>query len=187
MNEEQIRKDIEETLSVEPSPQFLARVRRQLETESRRPSLRLPWKVLAAGLATGAVLTGLTTLIEPRTSHVPVPAATIQPAAPASEEQNYQVQAAPEPPLRSKETPRPVVTRPPQPQVIIDPRETAALRSFLDDIQEGRIDPDGLAQLFDLADHARRTSRIIPATIVGFEPIDIKPLSVTAADEGGSL
>ena len=186
MNEEQLRRDIEETLAVEPSPQFLARVRRQLEVESRRSRFRLPWKVLAAGLSTGIVVGGLSQ-IEPRTSHVPVPTATtIRLAAPAVEEQIQELPAT-ELPLRQKVAAEPVIRRSPQPQVIIDPRETAALRSFLNDVQERRIDPNGLGELFDLAEHATRPARIIPATIVGFEPIVVKPLSVTASDEGGNL
>ncbi|HET9942603.1 MAG TPA: hypothetical protein VFR05_04640 [Terriglobia bacterium] len=186
MNEEQLRRDIEEALAVEPSPQFLARVRRQLEAESRRSRFRLPWKVLAAGLATGIVLAGLP-LVALRTSHLPVPTATtIRLAAPAVEEQIQELPAT-ELPLRPKDSVQAVIKRSPQPQVIIDPRETAALRSFLNDVQERRIDPNGLGELFDLAEHAARPARIIPATIIGFEPIVVKPLNLTASDEGGSL
>jgi|SRR5688572_28844141 len=182
MNDEQLRKEIEETLAVEPSPQFLARVRRQIESESRRSRIGLPWKALAASLATGMVLLGVF-LFEPpfeRSSDVLTSTTTtVWVPGPVPERS--------EPPLLPTVAARPVVSRAPEPRVVIDPRETAALQSFLEDVQEKRIDLAGLGKLFESAERAVRTTSTGPAAIAEVEPIVVKPLSAAALSEGENL
>ena len=59
MNDEQLKREIEESLAVEPSAQFMARVRRHLENESFRPSKQVSWTAMAAGFAAAAVVGGI--------------------------------------------------------------------------------------------------------------------------------
>src|SRR4030095_3015156 len=59
MNDEQLKREIEQSLAVEPSPQFMARVRRHLENESFRPSKQVSWTAMAAGLAAAAIVAGI--------------------------------------------------------------------------------------------------------------------------------
>ena len=59
MNDEQLKREIEESLAVEPSSQFIARVRRHLENESFRGSKQVSWTAMVAGLAAAAVVAGI--------------------------------------------------------------------------------------------------------------------------------
>jgi hypothetical protein len=71
MNDDQLQREIEEALAVEPSPQFTARVRQQLMQETTQRAMWLQWKVLATGLAAAAVLAAIVFYETPQaiTSH----------------------------------------------------------------------------------------------------------------------
>ena len=73
-----------------------------------------------------------------------------------------------------------------EPEVLIDLRETAALQSFLQDVQERKIDPARLEGLFQSAEKVRNTT-IAPMPIAAIEPIVITPLSSAEPETGGDL
>ncbi len=73
-----------------------------------------------------------------------------------------------------------------EPEVVIDPREAAAFRSFIEDVREQKIDPASLESLFQAAESAE-AAEIAPMPIAGLEPIDIKPLNPAVTERGGSL
>ena len=68
----------------------------------------------------------------------------------------------------------------------MDLRETAALQSFLQDVQERKIDPARLEGLFQSAEKVRNTP-IAPMPIAAIEPIVITPLSSAEPETGGDL
>ena len=184
MNDEQLKREIEESLAVEPSPQFMARVRRHLENESFRPSKQVSWTAMAAGLAAAAVVAGIglfqsfmpaqTTKIvhEPRPNlEIPLPASANTHASPA---------------IAPKAVSRQTRPHSSEPEVVIDPREAAAFRSFMEDVREQNIDPASLESLFQAAESAE-AAEIAPLPIAGLEPIDIKPLNPAVTERGGSL
>jgi hypothetical protein len=184
MNDEQLKREIEESLAVEPSAQFMARVRRHLENESFRPSKQVSWTAIAAGLAAVVVVAGLglfesfmpaqTTRIvhEPRPNlEIPLPATANTHASPAVAPKAVSNQTRP----HSSE-----------PEVVIDPREAAAFRSFMEDVREQKIDSASLESLFQAAESVE-AAEIAPLPIAGLEPIDIKPLNPAFTDRGGSL
>ena len=179
MNDEQLKKEIEEAFAVEPSPQFVARVRHHVRSEPGRFSIGFPWKALGAGLAAAAVVTAIAVLkpqepAAPKTSQiVQTPERQIETPAAGGE---IEKPKAVEPP---KVAPRSHAT---EPEVLIDPREAAAFRSFLEDVEDRKIDAGRLAELFEEAEKARSMVDIAPM------PIVIRPLSLAAPDkEGGSL
>ena len=183
MNDEQLKREIEECLAVEPSSQFIARVRRHLENESFRGSKQVSWTAMVAGLAAAAVVVGIglfqsfipvqTTKIvhEPRPNlEIPLPASANTHASPA---------------IAPKAESRQAIPHSSEPEVVIDPREAAAFRSFIEDVREQKIDPASLESLFQAAESA--AAEIAPMPIAGLEPIDIKPLNPAVSERGGSL
>lgn len=179
MNDEQLTKELEEALAVEPTPQFLARVRREISRERSPFSSRFPWAIAAVGMAVAVV--GV--LVYPSKPM------TVQPGAVSEVESPLPAPTIPVAPA-IKTTPKVVAKhvsdRPAEPEVLIDPREMAALRSFLDDVQERSIAPARLEKLFESAKTARRAA-IEPMPIAAIEPIVILPLSSAGPETGGDL
>jgi hypothetical protein len=180
MNDEQLTKELEEALAVEPTPQFLARVRREIEAEGRRPAVRL----MAAGVAVAAVILGIvlfhpenpTTVESSTASQIvrPLPAAEIS------------ITFVPSTPTVTKGRSTQASGHSAQPEFLMDLRETAALQSFLQDVQERKIDPARLEGLFQSAEKVRNTT-IAPMPIAAIEPIVITPLSSAEPETGGDL
>ena len=183
MNDEQLQKELEEALAIEPTPHFLARVRREVETGKQRAAARVKWASATAGLAAVAVAIGIM-LLEP--SRPITPESTTPPEAvvlsPAVE--------TPTPLPSPKATPKPttihVSPHSAEPEVLIDEREVAALRNFLQDVQERKIDPARLEGLFESAEKARTTA-VEPMPIAAIEPIVIAPLGSATSETGGDL
>ena len=182
MNDERLKREIEEALAVDPSPQFVARVRQGLAGATLRRPVKLPWKALAAGLATAVILGGVA-LYQPETTPT-APAPTRNVAVVQAPEENAEVEAPPrQPATTSKIAPR----QRPEPEVLINPREAEAFRSFIEDVQEQRIDPSHLEVLFEAAERSR-SAEIKPMPIAGLDPIVIPPLTPAVPEkEGGSL
>lgn len=183
MNDEQVKREIEESLAVEPSAQFMARVRRHLENESSRPSKQVSWTAMAAVLAAAAVVRiGLFESLMPaqttRIVHEPRP--NVEIPLPATANTHTSPAMAPKAVFRQ--------TRPhsSEPEVVIDPREAAAFRSFMEDMREQKIDPASLESLFQAAESIE-AAEIAPLPIAGLEPIDIKPLNPAVTERGESL
>jgi len=186
MNDNQLQREIEKALAVEPSPQFVTRVRQHLVHDTARRSQWLQCKVFAAGLAAAVLVAGVLLY----TPSKPVRDIPVVPQA-AVEEAPRQIPVAQTPstnPLRRKTTMRKTSREPEVLAVLIDPREAAAFRSFLDDVQQRRIDPARLRELFDTAGNSRAAEGIQASPIAGLEPIEIPPLVPVAPErEGGSL
>ena len=183
MNDEQLKREIEESLAVEPSAQFMARVRRHLENESSRPSKQVSWTAMAAGLAAAAVVgIGLFESLMPaqttRIVHEPRP--NVETPLPATA--NTHASPAVAPKAVSRQT-RPHSS---EPEVVIDPREAAAFRNFMEDVREQKIDPASLESLFQAAESVE-AAEIAALPIAGLEPIDIKPLNPAVTERGESL
>jgi len=188
MNDEQLRREIEEALSTEPSPQFIARVRRQIASEPR-PSRRFHWMMLAAGVA-AVVLIGVFVL-RSWTPQDLLPE-SVKTTVPTSEVLAPEVTAPPaEPTPQALALPR-ATSHPPQtksvepeviPEVLIDPREVKAFKNFVDAVEKQNIDPNRLERVFDAVERANKED-ITPMPLAGLEPIRIEPLSPAAPERG---
>jgi len=183
MNDDSLKREIEEALAVEPSPEFSSRVRQRIADQRAKRSARWPWKVWAPALAMAVVAIAVL-LYRPAQGPAPVQPERIAVAAP------------PEVPVPAPKPPSPPTLKAPskapalkkallEPEVLIDPRETAAFRSFLNGIQQQRIDPSILEALFEAAEKSR-SAAIETMPVAGLEPIVIPPVTVPEK-EGGSL
>jgi hypothetical protein len=183
MNDEQLKQEIERALAVDPSPQFVARVRLKLAGERlRRPAF--PWRTLAAGVAAAVAVAGVA-VYQPRTTTTVAPSMTREvPVTPAPVVEIVRVESQTHQPVTSrKAAPR----RPSEPEVLINPREVEAFRDFIEDVQERRIDPAHLKALFETAERSR-SADLKPTPIAGLERIVVPPLTPAVSDkEGGSL
>jgi hypothetical protein len=185
MNDEQLNREIEEALATEPSPQFIARVRRQLENEPRA-SRRLPWIVLPAGLAATALAVGVLVsepwIWEP-SQNVSSEQVVVVPVAPVLEVPEIAKPIQPPAPARiTKAVAIQTPPREPELEVLVDPREVAALKRFIHEVQDKKIDPSKLEKLF-----AAAAAAMDAMPIAGLEPIVIEPLSPAASERGENL
>lgn len=185
MNDDQLKKEIEEALAAEPSPQFLARVRRQIAAEPR-PVRLAPWLVVSAGLVAASLLIGIIVLRpQEKAERKPENVVVVTPSEPPAP-------ASPGTPTVTKIAPRaafvPGAHRPKavEVEVLIDPREVAAFRSFVEEVEDRKIDAAKLEGLFDAAEKTR-TGEIVPMPIAGLEPIVIQPLNSAASERRGDL
>ena len=181
MNDEELKKEIEDAFGVEPSIQFVARVRRHIAKEPRGRWTRFPW--VPAGLA-AAVLVGVVVF---------QPGQTVSPRPPTPVVDSSQHM---ENPAKQDDTPpRPLPATPQalhkprraEPEVLMDPRETAALHSFLEDVQERKIDLSKLKGLFEAVDKARAVEDITPMPIADIEPIRVPALNSSLPGIEGGL
>jgi hypothetical protein len=182
MNDEELKKEIERALAVEPSPQFAARVLQHIASQPRR--FWIQRSALAGGIAAAAVVAAIIVL-QPRENTTPKAAGVAPASLPPVENRLPEAQGLqsssgimPPPVLKSR--------RRAGPEVLVDPREVAALHSFLEDVQQQKIDPGRLKALFEAAEKAHAVEEIAPMPIAGIEPIRIPPLN-SSSTEGGSL
>ena len=181
MNDDPLKREIEDALAVEPSPQFVARVRQHLAKEGLRRPVLLTWTIWAGGLAMAALLVGILAY-RPQQTTAPLQTRNDVKAVVPKEDS-----PAPQLSRPLKATRKPVTRKAPaEPEVLIDPRETAAFRSFLEDIHAQRIDPARLEALFEAAERSR-SNVIEPMPVAELEPIVIPPLAPVLESEGGSL
>jgi len=185
MNDDQLQREIEQALAVEPSLQFVARVRQHLGQQTTRRTRWLQWKVVVPGCAAAAAAIMAAILLhepsQPRQVSPAVPVASVEKAP-----QGIPVAETPSTNAPRRKTTISKTSR--EPEVLIDPREAAAFRSFVNDVQQQRIEPVRLHALFDTAERSRAADEIQPAPIAGLEPIVIPPLIPVAPEkEGGSL
>ena len=184
MNDEQLKREIEESLAVEPSPQFMARVRRHLENEIVSPVETDVVDGDGGRIGCGGCCR--------RNRFVPIvhACATCENRSPAAPEPgdflpaSANMQASPV--IAPKAVSRQAIPHSSEPEVVIDPREAAAFQSFMEDVREQKIDPASLESLFQAAESADAVE-IAPMPIAGLEPIDIKPLNPAVTERGGSL
>ena len=184
MNDEQLTRELEDALGIEPSAQFLARVRRQIEAERRRPAPRWAWTAVA-GVVTAAIVAAGIVVSKPD-QPAPMPPATqasrVERPSPGPQ---IPTPAAPSPVPAPKVESQPA-HRLAELEVLTDPREAAALQTFLTNIQERKIDSARLEGLFETASRIGTTT-IEPMPIAAIEPIVIAPLSLAAPEAGGDL
>lgn len=185
MNDEQLKKEIEQALSVAPSPQFIARVRRHIADEPRRKWTHVTWRIGTAALLASAILLGIVA-IQPREARIPRPVA-IEKAAPGPAPVQVVTRATLQKPVAAKKA-KDARPRHAEPEVLVDPREVVAFQSLIVDLEERRIDPSQLSELFEEVEKARTLVEVAPMPLAGLEPIVIRPLTFAVPDkEGGSL
>ena len=164
-SEELLTRRIENAFAVEPSPEFVARVRTRIEREPAPSAWFVWWWPAAAGVVAATVALAVSVTSIDRDTSAPVSGApvvaSISKPAPAAT-------AAPPRPIRDVRT-APSAMRAVQVRSsarIVD--ERAALRLLISNIREGRIDA---AELKDLD-----APKFEPVREIRIEPIDIEPV-----------
>ncbi len=187
--------EIKDALNVDPSPEFLARVRTRIASEPAPTAWRGWWRFAAAG-AMATVVVAAVIVSRPAQPIRPAESfAAAGPKGPALHERPVSV--APKEPALQAETPaaptshsanaiaRPVVSgfsrtvSPPQPEILLDPAETRALRALVDGVHAGRID---LAA-------AQRSTPAEPTVLAPIADLEIRVMTIdllTPAGEQGA-
>jgi len=163
MTDESVDRAIGQLLDVEPSADFVARVRTRVEDEP----MRSPW--FGGYWLVTAVATACLLVIAATWPHAPEP--TPAPASPVVET------AAPKVISRVEAQPRESVTRATPrvesfPPVVVSPAEAAGLRYLMSAVRDGSLGPDVLPAASD---------DLEPTMPLVIEPMTIEPL-VSAAD-----
>jgi hypothetical protein len=171
---DEIDRELASRLSIEPSPEFRARVRARIADEPAPRSWYMPWRVAAAGAAAAAVLAGVTILrVVPSHSERPAvvlaekpPAAPVRAVASAPAQPR---QAAAIAPLRRA----PLASGP---EVLVDVTAVRGLRQLDAIVREGRTQ-------FVFADESVPQD---PVKDIVVTPIAIAPIEIATNTELGS-
>ena len=165
---DELDRALEALLSVEPSPDFVARVRAGVSADAIAADW-LTGRLVAMAAAVGAVMVGVWLFMG--TQATPPPAAPIVaqrlPSAPGI----APVEPAVNPPVKSTPIAQTIAAAPSAPDVIVSPRESAGLRYLLAALRDERLDSAVMpGEQSDAAD-----------TPIVIEPLTVEPL-VAAAD-----
>jgi hypothetical protein len=185
MNDDELKREIEEALSVDPSPQFASRVQARIDCikERSRSSASIRWSAAGAGLTLAAIIVAVS--LRPAEIIVPTSAPVVQEKRPA-------VPSAEQPPaVALRSAPQRKAPTATEPEILIDPREMAAFRKFVEGVQENRIDVSQVIQLQRKAAESLTIEDIALMPLGKLEPIVIAPLTSEVRRiegiEGGSL
>ena len=187
IGDDPLGREIANALDVDPSPEFLARVRARIASERGPTGWRLSWGVVGVGGAVAATV--VMALVVTRSQRPPAAALSVKPtvATPI-------VESAPTgPPIATQSPPLPTAasvvestgrkhirraTPNTGPEVIIAPRDAAALRVLMMNIREGRVELTALDALQAVA------APLEPLDKIAIQPVAIQPLPRLALLEG---
>jgi hypothetical protein len=186
--------EIREALKVEPSPEFLARVRTRIASEPSPSAWRWSW-TLAGVAAIAAAIAIAVALLRPNAPAVPqsqsVSAAKPEPET-APRGSALPTEAGPDKSAaqRLETASHPVRTRPvgrdtaaaptaAEPEILIDPRERRALLQLIALVRDGRIDLSAARRSGTLA-----PIELPPVTDIVIDPITIDPIAPQPGGEG---
>lgn len=186
---------LQQELSIEPSPEFAARVRHRIAEQRRTPWWRARWIPAIGTFATIASLTAA--LVVPaiaRWTSVPVPpappairvASVEQPRPNLPDSVAVAALTAAHPPATTpRATPRQQTTRPREgtaatdlPLVIIDDRQRAAMATLFRMMEQGRVSNDSFAATVPVS---------LDPIVDQVGAITVAPVVVSAIQPGGVL
>jgi len=166
---DELDRALEALLNVEPSPDFVARVRADVSADAIAADW-LTGRLVAMAAAVGAVMVGVWLFMGTQATP-PLPAAPIVaqrlPSAPGI----APVEPAVNPPVKSTPIAQTIAAAPSAPDVVVSPREFAGLQYLLAALRDERLDSAVMpGEQSDAAD-----------TPIVIEPLTVEPL-VAAAD-----
>jgi hypothetical protein len=133
LSDEALEREIEAALAVDPSPEFLARVRARVEKEEGRAVWPLRWQWVV-----GTVFTAAAALLVVYVSREPEPAAVNREPAPIAVVRPQQLRPQPDvklpaltAPAITRRQPAPPPVRPPAPEVLISEEERSGFQLLL--------------------------------------------------------
>lgn len=177
MDDNELDREIEALLAVEPSPEFRAKVRQRVANEPARPVWRVQWTFAAAGVLAAIIVTFV--MVRPGAP----------PAAPNLAARHVEV-LLDRAPVAAANAPRgraasdPLAVRPDAsdraaagPLVIVYAPEAAAWRRLLAGVSAGRIDAGRLARVEPAMPADTSEEFVLP-------PVVIEPLTPAMPDQG---
>lgn len=171
MNDAALERDIERALAVDPSPEFLARVRTRIAEEPSPASWRFGW--LFAGVATAAVAASVVALLMLRPNQGLEPARQLL----LSRSLSPSVVVPTLSPRLGRER-RTTNDERLLPQPLFDPRETTALQRLIADVRDAHVDlgpllkepPMPLQSLDELVIPSITIEPLVPGGVEGERP-----------------
>jgi hypothetical protein len=195
LNDDALDRELERALAVDPSPEFVARVRTRIANEPARSPWRASW-MFAVSAAAAVVVTAVVLRVSNRgvvpTANAPVllaralaPAMGVLPTAdshvPPSHDSHvpsYGVSAF----ARTTSGPAEAghyVRFDSDAEVLIDPRESMALRGLINGVRGGRVDLGPV-----LSASVPAAMDLPPIDDIVISPIEIEPLAPPTGAEG---
>jgi hypothetical protein len=187
--------EIRDALKVDPSPEYLARVRTRIATEPAPSPWRWSLTIAAAGAMAAALVVAVIVSrpaqpIEQRPGLVgPGTTAATEPAEPSAlaGPKGPALQETPAPAARSAEAfaPQvvsgfsPTVPTKAEPEILLDPAETRALRALIAGVNDGRVDLAALQR-----DPSRAPMDLDPIAEIIIAPITIDAIAPLSGAEG---
>jgi len=174
--------EIRAALDVDPSPEFLARVRTGIASEPRQAAWRWPCMFAAAGaMATLIAIAIVVSGPHEVSSVLPADRMPLQARTVAPFSQIVPVASGFSRTERSAEAfaLRPAAHQPPEPEILIDPRESMALRRLIAGTREGTLDLSAALQAT-----TPTTMDLPPLSEIAIPVITIDPITPEAGDEG---
>jgi hypothetical protein len=169
LSDDRLTREIGALMDVQPSPEFIARIRTRVEREPVR-STWVETRLLAfAGAAACLVVIVLTWASWPERHQAP--RAPLVAATPTAASVRIEPQSTP-PEIVTSPTPSGSV------RVLVSPEEAAGLRYLVSALHDGRLDPDVLPD---------STEEFGPPMPLVIEPITVEPLVAAADVESGVL
>jgi hypothetical protein len=199
MTDAALERDIERALAVEPSPEFLARVRAEIDAQPERTPWRIAWTWLAVGSAvaaiTAAIVLSRPAAPQPRNVLEPAPVATTTTAktAPAKPAATPQASLAQTLGSHMRDVPRgrlPSLTSVaqrtprPEPEVLIAQDEAVALRRLMRGLDRGVVEPSVASDGPSGVQPIQPPIPIVVAPMAAVSPITIEPLGIPAPEGG---
>ena len=181
LNDDALEREIEHALAVDPSPEFLARLRTRIANEPRPVSWH-GWRLVGVGALAGTLVLAFVINSFKRDTETLLPSSSVATTPISVPAQVAQTTLPPAPavpaPPSTGERARAQVRRPvAEPEILIPPGEAAALRLLVMNIREGRIDASKW-------DDAAAAALLEPITEIVIRPISIEPLPQLALVEG---
>jgi hypothetical protein len=199
-----IDQEIRDALRVDPSPEFLARVRTRIASEPAPPAWRWPWLLAAAGAVAAAALIALvvprptdvkpavpltrivqgpvvseraTTPATTTASVAQAPARRVDPARPGGPASARAAGLAEARGLSVRGEAQGPARQ--ADQVLLDPAETRALRGLIAGVREGHVDLTAI-----LKSETPAPMALEPVTDLVIAPIIIEPIAPVSGAEG---
>jgi hypothetical protein len=189
-----LARDLEAALAVDPSPDFVARVRTRVQDERDAAWFPPAWALAAAGAL--VVVAAIVGLPRPNVSQVTTDAPAVRHHSPAPRRDAAvatsigpapRQDAAAAPPVsrvKNREAPRRAAVvsvrrsaSRDQPELLIEAGEARALQQLFSDVRQGLIDLTSLHQVAAAA-------TLQPPSEIAFPPITIEPVATESAEEG---
>jgi hypothetical protein len=186
LTDARLDREIAEALAVDPSPEYLPRVRAAVAEQASRAGWRLPWMWVGAG--TAALAMGLAVAVYPTavTERPPVPdppragglpARPSPPDAPVSLPRQVPSRAR----ARSGAAKPAVEAR--APEVLIAREESAALRRLMHGVRHGMVEPADVEPAVSDVQAGGPPSAVLVLPMPAIPPVAIAPLELEEGEQ----